>query len=573
MSSETTTNRWNIVIAAIAIQLCLGVIYAWSPIKSLLTTGFAWSHQDASLPFSVGLATFAVVMVLAGRWQDKAGPRKVATAGGILYGIGYILASQGVPPTVGWIVLTYGIIGGAGIGLAYVCPIAALVKWFPDKRGLISGLAVAGFGAGAFIFSKLIPVIATAPDPGLYNVFLYFGITFLVVVTLAAQMLQNPPEGYKPEGWEPPAAKDGAPSSYNYEWGEMLGTKQFWLLWFMFIIGATAGLMTIGHIKGFSADLLYDQGVRYPDSKAITIVGMLSIFNGLGRIVWGAASDKIGRTKAMMIMFLLQAGAMFGLTSFARPFVYEYYTLMAIACLIGFNFGGNFALFPSATADFFGTKNIGINYGWVFTSYGVAGIFGPMLGGYVKDTLKVYDQAFLIAAGLCVVGALLALITNAPAGKEPEKEEEEEEEKPAKKVPGKKEKEEAPEEEEEEEEKPAKKEPGKKEKEEAPEEEEEKPAKKVHKKKGKEEEPEEEEKPAKKEPGKKEKEEAPEEEEEKPAKKVHKKKGKEEEPEEEEKPAKKVPGKKEKEEEKPAKKEPKKKAKEEGKKGKKDEEK
>ncbi|MDP6627193.1 MAG: OFA family MFS transporter [Methanopyri archaeon] len=464
MSSETTTNRWNIVIAAIAIQLCLGVIYAWSPIKSLLTTGFGWSHQDASLPFSVGLATFAVVMVLAGRWQDKVGPRKVATAGGILYGLGYILASAGQPPSMGWIVLTYGIIGGAGIGLAYVCPIAALVKWFPDKRGLISGLAVAGFGAGAFIFSKLIPVIASSPDPGIYNVFLYFGITFVIVIVAAAQWLKNPPEGYKPEGWEPPAAKEGAPSSYNYEWGEMLGTKQFWLLWLMFIIGATAGLMTIGHIKGFSQEVLTAGNIADAGGKAITIVGMLSIFNGLGRIVWGAASDNLGRTKAMMIMFLLQAGAMFGLTQ-----VTGYYAIMGVACLVGFNFGGNFALFPSATADFFGTKNIGINYGWVFTSYGVAGIFGPMLGGYVKDTLKVYDQAFLIAAGLCVVAALLALITSAPAGKEPE---EEEEEKPAKKVPEKKE--EVPEKEEEEEEKkPAKKAPKKKEKEEVPEESEE----------------------------------------------------------------------------------------------------
>ena len=475
MSRETTTNRWNIVIAAIAIQLCLGVIYAWSPIKSLLTTGFGWSHQDASLPFSVGLATFAVVMVFAGRWQDKAGPRKVATAGGILYGIGYILASLGVPPTTGWIVLTYGIIGGAGIGLAYVCPIAALVKWFPDKRGLISGLAVAGFGAGAFIFSKLIPVIAANPETGLYNVFLYFGITFLVVVTLAAQMLQNPPEGYKPEGWEPPAAKAGAPSSYNYEWGEMLGTKQFWLLWFMFIIGATAGLMTIGHIKGFSQEILTTGNIADAGGKAITIVGMLSIFNGLGRIAWGAASDSLGRSKAMMIMFLLQAGAMFSLTQ-----VTGYYAIMGVACLVGFNFGGNFALFPSATADFFGTKNIGINYGWVFTSYGVAGIFGPMLGGYVKDTLKVYDHAFLIAAGLCVVAALLALITSAPAGKESEEEEddEEEEEKPAKKVPEEKE-----EDDEEEEEKPAKKVP--EEKEENDEEEEEKPAKKVPEKRKK----------------------------------------------------------------------------------------
>ena len=465
MSSETTTNRWNIVIAAIAIQLCLGVIYAWSPIKSLLTTGFAWSHQDASLPFSVGLATFAVVMVFAGRWQDKAGPRKVATAGGILYGIGYILASLGVPPTTGWIVLTYGIIGGAGIGLAYVCPIAALVKWFPDKRGLISGLAVAGFGAGAFIFSKLIPVIATAPDPGLYNVFLYFGITFLVVVTLAAQMLQNPPEGYKPEGWEPPATKAGAPSSYSYEWGEMLGTKQFWLLWFMFIIGATAGLMTIGHIKGFAQEVLTAGNIADAGGKAITIVGMLSIFNGLGRIVWGAASDNLGRTKAMMIMFLLQAGAMFGLTQ-----VTGYYAIMGVACLVGFNFGGNFALFPSATADFFGTKNIGINYGWVFTSYGVAGIFGPMLGGYVKDTLKVYDQAFLIAAGLCVVAALLALITSAPAGKEPEKEEEDDGEEEEDKKDEKKEEEPEEEEDDEEEEEDKKDEK----KEEEPEEEEDK---------------------------------------------------------------------------------------------------
>jgi OFA family oxalate/formate antiporter-like MFS transporter len=395
--------RWTIVIAAIAIQLCLGVVYAWSPIKSMLTTGFGWGHTAASLPFSVALAVNAAVMVYAGRWQDKVGPRRVATAGGILYGLGYLLASLGHPPTLAWLVTTYGIIGGAGIGLAYVCPIAALVKWFPDKRGLISGLAVAGFGAGAFIFSKLIPMLATSPDPGLYTVFLWFGAIFLVVVTLGAQFLRNPPEGYRPEGWVPTPREAAAHAAPDVPWRQMLRTRLFWLLWAMFFIGATAGLMTIGHIKGFSQEVLEAQGVTDAAGKALTIVGMLSVFNALGRIVWGAASDRLGRPSAMGLMFLLQAGAMVALTLTS-----SYYTVLAAACLVGFNFGGNFALFPSATADLFGTKNLGVNYGWVITAYGMAGVAGPMLGGWVKDTLLVYDRAFLAAGGLCVMGSVLA---------------------------------------------------------------------------------------------------------------------------------------------------------------------
>lgn len=412
---EEKPNRWLMVVAALSIQVCLGVIYAWGPIKVVLRDmGGPWTDTAAAMPFSVGLATLAAVMVFAGKWQDKVGPRKVATVGGILYGIGYLLASV-VEPTPLNLTVTYGLISGAGIGFAYVCPIAALVKWFPDMKGTISGVAVAGFGAGAFVFGKIIPILAA--KGGIAYVFQTLGIVFFIGVVLGAQILRNPPDGYKPEGWEPPKPSDNSKhhSGHDFEYKEIITTTSFWLLWAMLLIGSMAGLMTIGHIASFAKKTFVSQGVTAAEAAgmAATIVGVLSILNGLGRIAWGSISDKIGRTKALFAMFLLQGVAMFALSKFAA----SYYVIMAFAALVGFNFGGNFALFPSATADFFGTKNIGINYGLVFTSYGVAGLLGPVLGGKVFDATQSYSQAFIIAGGLCIFASVLAFITKAPIKK------------------------------------------------------------------------------------------------------------------------------------------------------------
>ncbi|MHA2295378.1 MAG: L-lactate MFS transporter [Candidatus Hodarchaeales archaeon] len=412
---EPLFNRYLVVVGALIVQLCLGSIYAWSIFQtSLKTAPYNWGTFESLLPFATGLATFALVMVLAGKWQDKEGPRKVATVGGILLGIGYILATGIMfiqsEPFLGliWVMLTYGIIGGAGIGLAYVCPIAALVKWFPDMKGLITGISVAGFGAGALIFAQVETFFIEITNTNVVSLaFLACGLIYLVFVISGAQLLRNPPTGWKPAGWNPPPPTSSGVIGRDCTWQEMIRTPQFYLLWIMFSLAATAGLMTLGILKSFlqAANPLIDAVL------AATIVGVVAIFNAAGRIFWGATSDKIGRTLTLTCMFALLTIAMliFG-------FQTDILLLTIIAAVIGLCFGGNFALFPSTTADYFGTKNVGNNYGIVFTAYGLAGVMGAIIPTlFLQSTSPTgadYAPAFLLCAVFAIIAVLLALVAD-----------------------------------------------------------------------------------------------------------------------------------------------------------------
>ncbi len=416
--SENIGNRYLVIVGALLVQLCLGSIYAWSFFQTALNGGkdaigiYLWPSFYTQLPFAAGLASFALFMIFAGRWQDRVGPRKVATIGGILLGAGYILAwltdiIAGTDAVIGtiWLIITYGIIGGAGIGFAYVCPIAALVKWFPDKKGAITGIAVAGFGAGALVFGYVEQFLL-----GLYNVpataaigqpFLILGIIYLVLVVLGSQLLTDPPEGWLPEGFTPPpATADGAGTGVMP--GEMIKTSTFWLLWLMFVFAATAGLMTLGNVK--SAALAID-----PLANAVIIVGVMSLLNAAGRIVWGAVSDKIGRENTMITMFLVLAIGMFAF-AWMSTITISWIAVMGIASLIGFCFGGNFALFPSATAYFFGSKNVGKNYGVMFTAYGIAGITGAFVAGPIVDATGSYFLAFVVTGILAIIAVVFTFV-------------------------------------------------------------------------------------------------------------------------------------------------------------------
>jgi OFA family oxalate/formate antiporter-like MFS transporter len=357
-------------------------------------------------------------MILAGRWQDRIGPRKVATIGGILLGVGYLLAglvdiiSQG-NALIGtlWLVLTYGIIAGAGIGFAYVCPIAALVKWFPDKKGLITGVAVAGFGAGALVMGYVETWLLLLPGiaPFVGGAFLVLGILYIVLVVLGSQLLTNPPLGWTPPGYVP-AARTAEAKGQDYFPRQMIATVVFWLLWFMFLFAATAGLMTLGNVKSAAAaiDPLTASLPIWPLIAAI-IVGVMSIFNAAGRIVWGAVSDRIGRVTTMVIMFTLLTIGMFTF-AFLSITNASWILAMAVASLVGFCFGGNFALFPSSTADYYGTKNVGSNYGVLFTSYGVAGITGALAAGLIVDFTGSYVLAFILTGVLAIIAVILAVM-------------------------------------------------------------------------------------------------------------------------------------------------------------------
>lgn len=425
-------NRWIIVVGGILIQLALGAIYAWSafttPLQgsAALPSEFNFTKTETQAIFSVGLLAFAIFTILGGRLQIKHGPMKVALLGGILLGSGYIIAGIVGASFIGKLV-SIGIIAGAGIGLAYVVPIATGVKWFPDKKGLVSGLAVAGFGFGAFIWILLAnpPSILgfnglISPQAGEFaytvanvdNAFLIYGATFLALVLVGSLVMKNPPAGWKPAGWTPPPAATGKKFVLCLKPKEMLRTRSFYLLWMMFLIGALAGLMVIGNVQNFAkspTDGFINYGFSMQEAIDFAVIGAaisLPIFNGAGRIIWGQFSDKVGRRKALMSMFTIQAATMavFFFTT-SNPILFY-----VVAALIGFNFGGNFALFPSACADCFGAESLAVNYGFLFTSYGIGGIVGPILAGIVQDAGLSFLYAFIPAAIMCAVAATLAVI-------------------------------------------------------------------------------------------------------------------------------------------------------------------
>lgn len=414
-------NRWWVVVGAILIQLCLGAIYAWSAFTNdLLQAPFHFSKTQTQTIFSVGLATFAIVMVLAGRWQARSGPRIVALTGGLVLGAGYLLAGLLKDALFGHFVnqlVFIGLVGGAGIGLGYVCPIAVGIKWFPDKKGLITGLGVAGFGFGALIWIQLAGSWGHLLElMGVSGVFTLYGAIFAAAVIVGSFWMLNPPEGYRPAGWEPETVGNSSSNADSVSLlpGQMLRQVQFYAIWIMFIFSAMAGLMTIGNIALFSTERLMEaSGVSEVAARAIAGTAMAvfySIANGLGRIVWGTISDRIGRKLALVLMCALQGVVMLLFYWMGG----NQYALYLGATLIGFNFGGNFSLFPTMTADLFGARNVGLNYGWVFTAYGVGGILGPIMAAAIRDAGLSWLSAFVIAGVACLVAALIGIWVKRP---------------------------------------------------------------------------------------------------------------------------------------------------------------
>jgi OFA family oxalate/formate antiporter-like MFS transporter len=457
MSRPHGDKRWRVVAGALIIQMSLGAVYIWSVFQTPLLAQFpGWSETQVTLPAQLVIAVFACAVILGGRLQDRLGPRLVGSAGGLILGLGLMLAGLtghfSGDLALAWLVGTYAVLGGLGIGMAYVCPVATCVKWFPDKRGLITGLAVAGFGAGAFFFAPLARALIGGgdyelfglslfplPQAGVFDTFTVLGILFLTAVVLGAQLLRNPPKGYCPAGWTPPAASVHSSAHADFTPGEMLRTPTFWLLWVTYLAGSTAGLMVIMKAapiwEAFSLAAAGEAPVSYARfadiaSAAAMAVAVLALFNAAGRILWGRVSDSLGRKQTLILMFVLCA-----LVLFALDWMRLYPLYLLGVSLVALCFGGYLALYPAITADYYGTRHIGVNYGLLFTAYGSGGLLGPFLAaallkraGSVEyqaldatGTLATrifqvgeYDAAFLAAGLLCLAGAMLTLALRAP---------------------------------------------------------------------------------------------------------------------------------------------------------------
>ncbi len=406
MSVEKVKNRWIVVIGAILIQLALGTIYSWGTLTIFVSPYLEQPPELTVFVFGVGLLAFAITMIFAGKLQQQYGPKKVAILGAILIAIGVI--SSAVMTTLVGLLISYGIIFGMGIGFGYVCPIACANKWFPDKKGLINGIAVAGFGAGAFIFNFLIKAFAAISIP---IMFMFLGIIYFILILAGAFTLNNPPEGWVPEGWTPlPPSEESGISGLDFERSQTIKLPQFWILWAMFILSAISGLMVIGSFAAFSRS---DPSYVISTADFVLIGSLAALFNGAGRIFWGKLADLLSYKKAMILMFMVQAILM--LIYFSTN-VNEIYFIV-ITCAIFFCFGGNFSLFPTATADLFGSKNLGENYGIVFTGYGIAGFIGAIGVNLLVTAFGSYLLLFIVMGIMSIIAVFLAFIIKPPKRK------------------------------------------------------------------------------------------------------------------------------------------------------------
>jgi len=413
------SKRWIIAGAAVVMQLCLGTVYAWSVFKKPLIGAHGWGETQTQMTFMIFMFTIGCAAAFGGTLVDKKGPKFVATIGGILFGVATLLS--GVADQVGslpLLYLSYGIIGGLGNGFCYVTPIATLIRWFPDKRGLVTGLAVMGFGLGAFFMGKIAPEMINSfkggmTASGVAMTFYIWGVIFLVLVTGAAQLFDNPPKGWLPSGFTPAASAVSAADSFTFD--EAVKTPQWWMLWGMLFLNVSAGLGLISQLSPLAQDyyrpLVTDPNIlNNPEAltKTLaaaggTVVSISAIFNGLGRLFWARVSDvkSIGRRGVFGFMFASQA-VIYILV--AMGILSNYWIFMIAACYLLACYGGGFATMPAFAADNFGPGYIGKVYGFMLTAWAAAGIVGPLVFAQFKS------QALFIAAALLIAGLVIAVL-------------------------------------------------------------------------------------------------------------------------------------------------------------------
>ena len=395
-----TDNRWVIAIAGVFLQIALGAVYAWSVFRVPLAKQFGWSISEITLTFTISIFVLGFAAFFGGLWLNRKGPRVVALTGGALYGLGVFLAS--FSHNLWWLYLSYGLIGGIGLGFGYIVPVAVLVKWFPDRRGLITGIAVGGFGAGALITAPLATRLIQAV--GVLNTFAYLGIAFLIVTVVSGFFMQNSPEGWKPDGWTPSATQTSQRAGHDFTLGEALKTWQWWALWLLLFLNTCAGISIISQEAPIFEELTGVSAI-----VAGSMVGLASIGNAAGRVFWAWVSDSITRRATFFTMFLVQVVLFWFLPNVATASL-----MMIIAFVVLMCYGGGFGTMPAFAADYFGPKNVGPIYGLMLTAWVFASVFGPLLIAHMSETAGSYRGALHVIAGVMAISALLPIVVRPP---------------------------------------------------------------------------------------------------------------------------------------------------------------
>ena len=395
-------NRWWRVFGGMSMNLALGTLYAWSVFVAPLEKEFHWKRADTSTVFTIAVVVFALTFIVAGRLQDKFGPFWVSLTGAVLVSLGFFLCAY--TSSLTYLFICFGVIGGLGNGFGYATPIPVMSKWFPDKRGLAVGLAVGGYGGGSAVFGPL-SASYLIPHFGWRATFQVLGAIFLVMTVIGAFLLKNPPAGYKPAGWTPAPSSKAAATTYDFSPGEALRTPTFWFMWIAYAFGCAAGLMVISQLVPFA------KSVGIP-SITLASLGLVvgAVGNASGRILSGWMSDHLGRINVLRLMI--------GISMVAMPILYQVggnaAALFVMLFIVYWCYGTQLSVNAATAADFWGTKNVGINYGLLFTAWGVAGLLGGRIGGKLFDKYHNYQMAFYTAAVLALIALVAELLAKRP---------------------------------------------------------------------------------------------------------------------------------------------------------------
>src|SRR4030081_2670640 len=398
---KVMTNRWSIAVAGVLLQVALGAVYAWSVFRAPLTKQFGWSISEVTLTFTISIFVLGIAAFFGGLWLNRVGPRVVALTGGFLYGLGVFLASLSAN-NLWWLYLSYGVIGGIGLGFAYIVPVAVLVKWFPDRRGLITGIAVGGFGAGALITAPV--ATRLIQSVGVLSTFAYLGVAYLIVTVISGSFMQNPPDGWKLEGWSPTASQTSQRAGHDFVLSEALKTWQWYALWLLLFLNTCAGISVISQEAPIFQELTGASAI-----VAANMVGLASIGNAVGRVFWAWVSDVITRRATFVVMFILQALLFWFLPNITTVTLMTIVTFVVLMC-----YGGGFGTMPAFTADYFGPKNVGPIYGLMLTAWSFASAVGPLFIPRMRETSGSYRGALHVIAGVMAVSIILPILVRPP---------------------------------------------------------------------------------------------------------------------------------------------------------------